>query len=96
MKFGISTLAAAGLGNLISDVVGISLGEIIEGWCIRCGLRVPALTDAQQALRVTRMTKASANALGISVGCLIGMFPLLFLHDRKQVTPMGGSSPLEG
>lgn len=85
VKFGLSTLAAAGLGNLVSDVVGISLGEVIEGICHRCGLRAPALSEAQQRLRVTRMTKASANATGISIGCLIGMFPLLFLHDRKQV-----------
>jgi len=49
------------------------------------GLRAPALSEAQQALRATRMTKALANAVGISIGCLIGMFPLLFMHDRKQV-----------
>lgn len=30
MKLGISTLAAAGLGNLISDVLGIGAGEMIE------------------------------------------------------------------
>jgi hypothetical protein len=35
VRFGLSTLAAAGLGNLISDVVGISLGEVIEAWVAR-------------------------------------------------------------
>ena len=49
------------------------------------GLRAPVLSDAQQALRVTRLTKASANAFGISIGCIIGMAPLLFMRDRKQV-----------
>ena len=30
VKFGLSTMAAAGIGNLISDVVGVSMGEVIE------------------------------------------------------------------
>ncbi|KAL1502938.1 hypothetical protein AB1Y20_011009 [Prymnesium parvum] len=85
VQFGLSTLAAAGLGNLISDVCGISLGESIEHGCARLGLRAPPLSEAQNALRVTRMTKVSANAVGISIGCLIGMLPLLFMRDRKQV-----------
>ena len=29
VKFGLSTMAAAGVGNTISDMVGISLGEVI-------------------------------------------------------------------
>ena len=35
--YGFSTLAAAGLGNLISDVCGISLGEVIEAGAERMG-----------------------------------------------------------
>jgi len=30
LKMGLSTLAAAGIGNLISDVCGIGLGEVID------------------------------------------------------------------
>jgi len=85
VRFGLSTLAAAGLGNLISDVCGISLGETIEHVCWRMGLRAPSLSEAQQTLRVTRLTKLTANAVGISIGCVIGMAPLLFMRDRKQV-----------
>ena len=85
VRLGFSTLAAAGLGNLISDVAGISLGEAIEGWCVRAGLEAPALSAAQAAMRTTRMVKLSAGAFGISVGCLLGMTPLFFMQDRKQV-----------
>ena len=85
VRFGFSTLAAAGLGNLLSDVCGISLGEVIEGWCVHLGLEAPALTVEQAAMRTTRMTKWGAGALGITIGCLIGMLPLLFMQDRKQV-----------
>ena len=85
VKFGLSTLAAAGLGNLISDVAGIGIGEMIEVGVANLGLTAPPLTAAQSALAVTRFTKAGANVFGISLGCLIGMFPLLFMHDRKSV-----------
>ena len=84
VKFGLSTLAAAGIGNLISDVVGISLGEVIEANVARF-VEAPKLTAEQMELRATRLVKGSANVLGISLGCLIGMFPLLFMHDRKAV-----------
>ena len=84
VRFGLSTLAAAGIGNLISDVVGISLGEAIEAGMSRV-LTAPKLSPEQLDLRRTRLVKYGANALGISVGCVIGMFPLLFMHDRKSV-----------
>jgi len=84
VKFGLSTLAAAGLGNLISDVVGISLGEVIEAWTARL-ITTPPLAPEQLNLPRTRFLKASANAVGISIGCLLGMFPLFFMHDRKSV-----------
>ena len=34
----------------------------------------------QSTMRATRMTKLCAGALGISVGCVIGMAPLLFMQ----------------
>ena len=85
VAFGFSTLFAAGLGNLISDVCGISLGEAIEGACIRAGLEAPELSAAQSALRSTRVTKWLAGATGLSIGCVLGMVPLLFISDRKHV-----------
>jgi CRP-like cAMP-binding protein len=84
VRFGLSTLAAAGLGNLISDVVGISLGEVIEAWMAKI-IEAPPLTVEQYNLRSTRLVKGSANAFGIALGCLIGMAPLLFIQDRKTV-----------
>tara|TARA_B110001452_G_scaffold261312_1_gene259974 strand:- start:165 stop:1400 length:1236 start_codon:yes stop_codon:yes gene_type:complete len=85
VAFGFSTLFAAGLGNLISDVAGISLGEAIEGACHRVGLEAPELSAAQYALRSTRVTKWLAGATGLTIGCVLGMVPLLFISDRKHV-----------
>merc|ERR1719422_1664608 len=47
----ISTLAAAGLGNLISDVVGLGAGGIIEAGAAKMGFEAPALTASQLASR---------------------------------------------
>ena len=82
VRFGLSTMAAAGFGNLISDVVGISLGEMIEAAVAKV-LSAPPLSYEQLQLRKTRLVKGSANAIGISIGCLLGMAPLYFMHDRK-------------
>ena len=84
VKFGLSTMAAAGFGNLISDVVGISLGEVIEAGVAKV-LSAPPLTYEQLQLRTTRLVKGSANAIGITIGCLLGMVPLLWMNDRKAV-----------
>ena len=84
VKFGLSTMAAAGVGNTISDMVGISLGEVIEAGVARF-LTAPPLSYEQLNLRATRLVKGSASALGIMIGCIIGMCPLLFYDDRKAV-----------
>ena len=81
--FGISTLCAAALGNIISDVAGVGLGTVIEDFCARLGIPQPNLTQAQRQLRSVRFTGQFGCAFGLIVGCVIGMFPLLFLDAEK-------------
>ena len=38
VAIGISTLAAAGLGNTISDVAGVGLGGVVESMATKMGL----------------------------------------------------------
>jgi len=83
LRMGLSTLAAAGIGNLISDVCGIGLGEFVESWSASLGLKDPRLTPEQAALRKSRWVKSLACILGISIGCILGMIPLLFLDNNK-------------
>lgn len=40
----------------------------------------PRLSPAQQQMRAARLTTASAGAVGIIIGCLVGCFPLLFIE----------------
>lgn len=43
----LSTMAAAGLGNTISDVMGLGLAHYVEQFCVFMGLHPPQLTAEQ-------------------------------------------------
>jgi Ca2+-binding EF-hand superfamily protein len=79
--FGLSMLASAALGNLVSDVAGIGMGDVVEGVAKRLGLPSPRLSPRQMALRSVRVVGGLSGAAGIAVGCLLGMAPLLFMED---------------
>ncbi|KAH7706012.1 Transmembrane protein 65 [Aphelenchoides avenae] len=74
----ISTMAAAALGNIISDVAGVGLAHYVEKLAGKLGIRHPVLTAAQLESSRARVTVNLARAFGLVIGCLIGMFPLLF------------------
>lgn len=50
----ISTMAAAGLGNTISDVLGIGSAHYVERACEFMGLRQPDLTPMQMEMKSSR------------------------------------------
>lgn len=74
----ISTMAAAALGNLVSDVCGMWLAVRVESLCRRFGIHMPHLTSTQLEMRKTKIVMASGRVIGITIGCIIGMAPLLF------------------
>ena len=82
--FGISTLCAAAIGNIISDIAGVGLGAYIEDFCAT-KLRLPKvhLSNAQRNLRSVRLAGQLGNMIGLTIGCIIGMFPLLFIDTDK-------------
>ncbi|KAL1244955.1 Transmembrane protein [Trichinella spiralis] len=81
---GISTLAAAGVGNMISDVGGVGIGHYIEQTVSKMKWKTPNLTPEQWNSKGVRWTSNAGRVLGVSLGCLIGMFPLLFFKDRQK------------
>ncbi|CAI5743058.1 unnamed protein product [Peronospora destructor] len=84
VSFGISSMAAAGIGNTISDIAGLGLGNVIEDFCTRLGLPVQSLTNEQMLLKQTRLAKMAGSSVGVTIGCLLGMMPLLFLQTRDK------------
>eukprot|EP00040_Diaphanoeca_grandis_P029348 m.171678 g.171678 ORF g.171678 m.171678 type:complete len:268 (+) comp31657_c0_seq1:425-1228(+) len=82
----ISTMAAAGLGNALSDVCGIFLADKIMFVATKFGLPLQTLTTQQMDLRVCTKVKLIGSVIGITVGCILGMAPLLFMNSREEET----------
>lgn len=92
---GISTLCAAAIGNIISDIAGLGLGTAIEDFCANVlKLPIPNISAAQRTLRSVRMSSNLGMAIGMTIGCIIGMFPLWFI-DSHKVERMKKKSHLE-
>jgi hypothetical protein len=85
MTFHLSTLAAAGLGNAISDVIGIGAGNMVEQMAEKLGVPEHGLTHEQQHSREGNLAATIGSAVGCFVGCLIGLFPLLFLDHSNTI-----------
>ncbi|EDO47459.1 predicted protein, partial [Nematostella vectensis] len=81
---GISTMAAAALGNLVSDVSGISLAHYVELASDKLGFQGPRLSVQQMEMPRTRFSSNIGRAIGISIGCILGMFPLLFYSSKED------------
>uniref|UniRef100_A0AC34PUP6 Transmembrane protein 65 n=1 Tax=Panagrolaimus sp. JU765 TaxID=591449 RepID=A0AC34PUP6_9BILA len=79
----ISTMAAAALGNIISDVAGVGLAHYVEQFFTAIGIKHPPLSSEQLETAKARITINTARAVGLIIGCLIGMFPLLFFDTTK-------------
>ena len=83
MVIPISTMAAAGLGNAISDVVGIGVAHHIESFSLKL-VKQPELTSEQWELPLVSWVMAISKSICIFIGCIIGMSPLLFMKNKND------------
>ncbi|XP_040210871.1 transmembrane protein 65 isoform X2 [Rana temporaria] len=81
---GISTMAAAALGNLVSDLAGLGLAGYVEAISSRLGLPNPDLSPKQADMWQTRVSAHLGKAIGVAIGCILGMFPLFFFKDEEK------------
>ncbi|XP_034950297.1 transmembrane protein 65 isoform X3 [Chelonus insularis] len=80
----LSTMAAAALGNTISDVLGIGLANYVERLSQKIGLPRITLTPVQLDLPQSRRAANLGRVIGVIIGCILGMTPLLFLHQEPK------------
>ena len=80
LSLGLSTMAAAAIGNTLSDVCGVGLANKIEYWCAKFGLteEVTMTTGQAKEMRVV-VARLGGAMTGVTIGCILGSFPLL-LH----------------
>ncbi|XP_055013473.1 transmembrane protein 65 [Boleophthalmus pectinirostris] len=96
VTLGISTMAAAALGNLVSDLAGLGLAGYVEALASRLGMQGPELTPKQADMWQTRLSAHLGKAIGICIGCLLGMFPLLFISEDEEDDKKSHSSDNNG
>ncbi|XP_059151686.1 transmembrane protein 65-like, partial [Physella acuta] len=84
VTLGISTMAAAALGNLISDVAGLGSAHYVENWAAKIGVKNPHLSPTQVDIGSTKWASNMGKVIGVTIGCLLGMMPLLFFKDEKK------------
>lgn len=80
---GISTMGAAALGNTISDVFGLWFSGIIETAGAAMGLPESGLTVKQMTDIRLRIVKNCGMVFGITTGCFLGMFPLVWPESHR-------------
>ncbi|XP_045445850.1 uncharacterized protein LOC123653917 [Melitaea cinxia] len=80
----LSTMAAAALGNTFSDVIGIGSSYYVERAAALLGFGAPRLAPVQLDMPVSRRFANMGRVLGITLGCFLGMTPLLFKDDEKK------------
>ncbi|KAF4668601.1 hypothetical protein FOL47_002935 [Perkinsus chesapeaki] len=94
VKFGLSTLTAAAVGQLFSDASGVCFGSTVDNLVCRMfpklqpgeiGKRITAAhlhTGSPYAARLKFLRTFSAVA-GVMIGCCLGMTQLLFMDLKK-------------
>lgn len=74
---GISTMAAAGFGQCISDVAGITSGGLVDAGVSKLNLRHHGLSPKQLDSKISRIYSTFGACVGVLTGCLLGMTVLL-------------------
>lgn len=83
VMFGLSTLTAAGFGQCVSDVAGLTCGGIVDATVAKMNLPRHGLSPAQLDLRKVRITSTVGGCVGVVIGCLLGMTSLLFMDTNR-------------
>jgi len=84
IAFGITTMAAAGIGNTLSDVCGLWLSGVIETAGAAMGLPRSGLTIEQRSDVRMIMLRNTSMISGMVLGCIIGMVPLLYPEEWRM------------
>ncbi|XP_019877965.2 transmembrane protein 65 isoform X2 [Aethina tumida] len=82
--FCLTTMGAAALGNTLSDILGIGTAFYVERLANKIGFSPPKLSPIQMDMSCSRNAANFGRVLGVTLGCLLGMCPLLFRTKSKE------------
>ena len=96
ITLGLTTMAAAGLGQVVSDISGIMSGGTVDALVGRLLPNLPrsGLTSLQKELTSARMAQTAGGCIGVTIGCLLGM-SVLFFMDAEAIEKQKTAAELE-
>jgi hypothetical protein len=84
VSFGLSTLTAAALGQVVSAAAAALFGGTIDSVFRSLGLPRSGLSSAQRALPQVKRINVMGNLVGVVFGCLLGLVNLLFIDTEQS------------
>ncbi len=84
VTLGLSTLTAAAVGGLVSNLSGVLFGGTLENLAKAWGLPASNLTSEQRALGFVKRGRLFSQALGIFMGCTIGLLNILLIDTERS------------
>mmetsp|Transcript_21768 Transcript_21768/g.43576 ORF Transcript_21768/g.43576 Transcript_21768/m.43576 type:complete len:357 (-) Transcript_21768:52-1122(-) len=86
VKFSLSTLAAAGIGQIFSGIGGVVFGDTLEAVFREASggtVNKHKLSAAQKLMRSSRVAGLVGGIIGVSFGCTLGLVNLFFVDEQK-------------
>ena len=83
VQFGLTTLTAAALGQVVSDVSGVAFGNTLERW-MSPWVKPASLTSVQRQLAIVPKLRLVGAVGGVMIGCLLGATSLVFVKDSEK------------
>ena len=83
VKFGLTTLTAAAMGQVVSDVSGVTFGNTIEKLTSPY-VKPPLLSEMQRQLPVVSRLRLLGAVSGVMLGCMLGATSLLLLPQDSE------------
>uniref|UniRef100_A0A452E2Z0 Transmembrane protein 65 n=1 Tax=Capra hircus TaxID=9925 RepID=A0A452E2Z0_CAPHI len=72
------------IGVFLSDLLVLLLAGYVEALASRLGLSIPDLSPKQVDMWQTRVSSHLGKAVGVTIGCILGMFPLIFFGGGED------------
>jgi hypothetical protein len=85
VTFSLSTLAAAGIGQIFSGIGGVLFGDTLET-VFRGATNnntTQKLSTVQKTMRSSRIAGVTGGILGVTLGCTLGLINLFFVDEQK-------------
>lgn len=82
VTFGLSTLAAAGIGQIFSGIGGVMFGDALDA-AFRRITGSTNMSKIQKSMRSARIAGLAGGIVGVTLGCTLGLVNLLFVDEQK-------------